>query len=183
MKKLIILFLFIFDILYCEDCGWEWQNQQPQGNFLTSVSYATEYIVYTCGDNGTILKTTDGGDNCVLLKTGVYIDFCHIFVINSNICLAVGLSKTLLHTTDGGESRVEENRLLVGTSEIIFFINENIGWLVGYDDIDDNGVILKYSCTETSVEEPSSISENNDFQLFQIPLPMKLLFPFQKNKI
>jgi photosystem II stability/assembly factor-like uncharacterized protein len=90
MKKLIILFLFISNLLYSEDCGWEWQSPLPQGNFLTSVSYATKDIAYTCGDNGTILKTSDGGENWKLLKTGVYFDFKPYISNKQQICLAVG---------------------------------------------------------------------------------------------
>ena len=40
---------------------WNWQNPDPTGNTIKSVDFASATTGYAAGDNGTILKTTDGG--------------------------------------------------------------------------------------------------------------------------
>jgi len=130
MKKIILFFLFISNLLFSEDCSWEWQSPLPQGNCLTCVKYASKDVAYACGNNGTIIKTTDGGENWELLKTNVYFDFNYIFAISSNICLAVGADSTIIKTTDGGLSWYSVSSGLDTTLNRIFFINSTTGWIV-----------------------------------------------------
>ena len=44
-----------------QSSAWTWQNPQPQGNGLNSVSCPTVTVCFAVGNLGTILATTNGG--------------------------------------------------------------------------------------------------------------------------
>ena len=49
--------------------GWLWGNPLPQGNTLRAMAFAGT-TGYAVGDFGTLLKTTDAGDNWTGLPAG-----------------------------------------------------------------------------------------------------------------
>jgi len=50
---------------------WVWQNPLPQGNWLFGVSFTDANNGTAVGWYGTILRTTDGGENWVLQPNGI----------------------------------------------------------------------------------------------------------------
>src|ERR1043166_5664555 len=40
---------------------WVWQNPRPQGNFLHGISFVDANNAFAVGDDGTIIRTTNGG--------------------------------------------------------------------------------------------------------------------------
>ncbi len=62
MKKLIPLFTLFFCTILVS-AQWKLQSPLPTGNVLRSVYFTDAIIGYTVGDNGMILKTTDGGSS------------------------------------------------------------------------------------------------------------------------
>ena len=57
-------------LLSASQGGWFWQNPLPQGNSLLGVSFTDANNGTAVGFLGTILRTTDGGNNWVS-QTGV----------------------------------------------------------------------------------------------------------------
>jgi hypothetical protein len=49
---------------------WVWQNPLPQGNTLYGVSFTNPNTGTATGDNGTIIRTTDGGNSWVIQSSG-----------------------------------------------------------------------------------------------------------------
>ena len=49
--------------------GWFWQNPSPQGNWLTDICIIDENNVITVGNKGTILFTTDGGNDWSMMSS------------------------------------------------------------------------------------------------------------------
>jgi photosystem II stability/assembly factor-like uncharacterized protein len=117
----------------------------------------TGYIV---GDNGTILKTVNGGKDWKAQKSGILGEELHtqyfgnaptceelrsVYFVNDNTGYAVGYyfdeSETgiLIKTLDGGKNWTD---MTIGTVQIflhsIYFTNANNGYIVG-----DGGTVLK----------------------------------------
>ena len=64
MKKhyfILAIFLSLTSQIHPQD--WFWQNPLPQGNSLTSVCFIDENNAVAVGYSGSIIKTTDGGNN------------------------------------------------------------------------------------------------------------------------
>jgi len=96
-RKLILsivlscLFLFLF-LISNSIAQWYWQNPRPQGNHLKSVSFPGQNTGFIAGFFGTVLKSTDGGNNWNILKTGTKANFSAAYFINNNTGFVAGNS-------------------------------------------------------------------------------------------
>ena len=54
------------------EAQWVWQNPLPQGNHLFAVSFVDANNGTAVGWSGTILRTSDGGQNWVIQSSGIY---------------------------------------------------------------------------------------------------------------
>ena len=61
-----------------------------------------------CGDNGLILKTTDGGLNWNNQESGIASTLNSIYFIDENYGWIAGLYGKILHTTNGGVTFIED---------------------------------------------------------------------------
>ena len=70
MKKFYILLiaLFTFNLINAQD--WQLQNPMPTRNQLNNIKFIDSNIGYVVGNFGTILKTTDGGENWIKINSG-----------------------------------------------------------------------------------------------------------------
>ena len=73
---------------------------------LLGVSAPSADIIYTCGSDGRIYKTTNGGDAWTKLTVPTTRNLRAIFFYDENHGFAVGDSGTILYTSDGGENTV-----------------------------------------------------------------------------
>ena len=81
------------------------------------------------------------------------------------------------NTSNGGESWEFNRKLTEQWIYKILFLDEENGWVVG-----NAGTILKYSCTETSVEDNPPISESKDFQIFPNPAQNEITLSIPENQ-
>ncbi len=72
---------------------------------LKCVTMVTDTLAYAAGAYGTIIKTTDGGDNWVKLTTGTTTaDFRGIAFWDANNGVAVTYGRAVYRTANGGTS-------------------------------------------------------------------------------
>jgi photosystem II stability/assembly factor-like uncharacterized protein len=71
---------------------WVWQNPKPQGNTLYGVSFTNANTGTATGDNGTILRTTDGGNTWIIQTSGTTNTLYGVCFIDVNHETAVGAS-------------------------------------------------------------------------------------------
>jgi len=76
-----------------------------------SVSFTDSNTGWAVGDNGVIVKSTDGGEHWILQSSGVVSPLRSVYFIDSNTGWAVGDGGIILHTTNGGVSFVEEEQI------------------------------------------------------------------------
>ncbi|MEZ4824627.1 MAG: YCF48-related protein, partial [Ignavibacteria bacterium] len=135
------LFYFSFLILLFSSGSafsqWQWQNPLPQGNILFGSNYLNTNTGWACGDGGTIIKTTNAGNNWVVTSTFTKNSIRSIFFLNENTGYACGLNGTVLNSTDGG---LKWSKILLNTTGNLFCIkfSGSTGFISG-----DTGIVFK----------------------------------------
>lgn len=135
MKKLIFVILVLqFGIQFLNA---QWVQQYPETPYihLQDVKFINNNTGWTCGVNGTILKTTNGGLNWISQNSGIVGKYLvSISAVNMNTVYMVGFFETIIKTTNGGSNwtAIKNGPSGEGHSyEGVFFINENTGWICG----------------------------------------------------
>jgi photosystem II stability/assembly factor-like uncharacterized protein len=94
-------------------------------------------VIFACGNNSLLLKSTDAGSNwSVLTAPVVGIDFNSIFFVDASRGYAVGESGTVIYTANGGTSWVSQSPGTTNDMNDVFFFSTSSGIIVG-----DNGII------------------------------------------
>ncbi|MBU1718874.1 MAG: hypothetical protein KKA07_07340, partial [Bacteroidetes bacterium] len=135
-------------IFLTENGGTNWTLiSDTMGPWIKDQHFVNSITGFACGDDGLILKTTNGGTNWnrkMLSGNMQSRAFNGIFFIDENIGIAVGGNEwndaitTIIRTTDGGQSwnLVMDN--LGPWLRDVYFVNSTTGFAVG-----DNGLLLK----------------------------------------
>jgi Secretion system C-terminal sorting domain/Photosynthesis system II assembly factor YCF48 len=131
MKKFIIFLIFMPQLFYGQ---WVQQVSGTTQN-LNDIFCVTEDLVFAVGDNGTILKTIDGGANWVQKTSGTMENLIKIQFANNNVGYVSSSFGSLYKTVDGGN-----NWNVCNVNNVFDFsiINENIFYCVN-----DNAELYK----------------------------------------
>jgi hypothetical protein len=115
------------------------------------------------GYGGTILKTTDSGNNWEIQISGTSGILASVHFTSSNNGWISGENGIILRTTDGGTNWEEQTRITRMPLYSIFFTDVNTGWAVGAF-----GTIVKTTNGGvTFVEEKDEFTSLNAFSLYQ----------------
>lgn len=101
MKKIAIILLLMLS--FAMQAQWIPLNANVWVN-LNDVCCISEDFVIVVGDEGTILKTTDGGTNWQQKDAGTTTNLIKVQFVNPQIGFALGTNGALLKTTNGGEN-------------------------------------------------------------------------------
>jgi photosystem II stability/assembly factor-like uncharacterized protein len=149
MRRLFILLLpsLFAQSISLAQFGWIQQTSGTTEN-LTSVFFVNSNMGWVVGDEGTIIHTSDGGETWLEQQTG--IDSCiwnSVYFIDSDNGYTAGGQVSggsialgvILKTTNGGTDWTTSflGGLNSPSFNSIYFIDESIGWAVGY-----NGLIM-----------------------------------------
>ena len=104
---------------------------------MYDVKFLNRYTGWAVGENGTVLKTTNGGNIWELIPNPSFgmgkILNC-ISVIDSNYAYVVGAHSTYLKTTNGGNNWIIIRNGPWGSGgglNSVFYLNKDTGWAVG----------------------------------------------------
>jgi photosystem II stability/assembly factor-like uncharacterized protein len=117
MKYYILLFIILSIELECK-AQWVLQNSGTT-NTLKSVYFTDEQTGYACGEQGTLLKTIDGGNQWVLQDAGTDNSLNSVYFLNADTGYISGNDGLILKTTDAGLSW---QLLNTGTTSSLFAI-------------------------------------------------------------
>ena len=87
---------------------WRWQNPLPQGNNLRDATLVSANTGTLVGDYGTIVRTSDGGNNWSVQSSGTTETLWCVSFTDSNSGTVVGKNSTILRTTDGGAHSIKQ---------------------------------------------------------------------------
>ena len=134
MKISLMLFLTNLPLFSQQSDNWMWLNPQPQGNTIYAMDFVDNNTGYAAGNYGTILKTTDNGNEWTKLNTGISDKFASLDFIDANTGYAGGDDQLLLKTTDAGQTWT--NLTLPSAPNFslldIKFIDANTGYVLGF---------------------------------------------------
>ena len=97
---------------------------------LNDSSFISTSVGWICGNDGHILKTTNG-TSFSELTTGVNNNFFGIDFVDANTGYVCGSSGKIMKTTNGGTTWSSQTSGTAVTLNAIFFIDSNTGWYVG----------------------------------------------------
>jgi len=133
-KSIILLFLLLSNALSAQ---WIEQSSGTTQHLL-GVNFIDSMTGVAVGNNGTILKTTDGGVHWNTIPSPSNKTYWKNHFVNETLGWIVGVDGTLLKTLNTGDSWDTINLGTDEDLESIFFINDSVGWLCGR-----NGVLYK----------------------------------------
>lgn len=106
----------------------QWTTQTSGvSTYLSAVSFPNTSTGFTAGDQGKILKTTNGGVNWLQQTTGVNDNFSNIQFINTNTGWASGPIGYNLKTTNGGTNWFDQPTGFE-SGMLVFFCDANTGF-------------------------------------------------------
>jgi len=169
MKK-AILAVFLISFLQNVYCQEYWIHKpSPTIRWLTRIQFVDSLYGWAGGDSGTVIHTTNGGDDWVLQNTGVIsFPLDDLFFLNRNYGWAVlndyfSFKPMILKTTNGGFSwQVIQFQDTTQYVSAIYFLDSLTGFLGGF-----NGQIYKtlnggFNWTESKID-------SNLCQWYQFP--------------
>lgn len=158
MKKIIYILLAISLFHYYADAQWV-QQISGVNTSLLDIDFVNENTGWACGDDGVVVKTTNGGMNWVQQNTGLFKRLEGIDAVDANIIYSVGWFQTIIKSTNGGSNWmiIRDGPTGVGSTFFkCFFINVNTGWLLR----SGGGYVLKTTNGGISFD---SVITNNSF--------------------
>ena len=109
-----------------------WAPQSSGTSYtLESVWFIDYYTGWTVGTYGTILHTTDGGNNWIPQSSGTSEHIYGVCFADANNGWAVGPVEKVLYTTDGGNTWNIQHVGGLTWFESVYFVDANTGWAVG----------------------------------------------------
>jgi len=129
--------LLVFILSITVSAQWYQQNSGVSFN-LNSIFFIDANIGWSVGDEGIIIKTTDGGNNWIT-QGGVTTDNLYsVYFVNSNIGWIVGENVRIMKSTDGGSNWIPQFATPPFPVDLhsVQFLDLNNGWAVGNDFID-----------------------------------------------
>jgi photosystem II stability/assembly factor-like uncharacterized protein len=110
-----------------------WKELNPK---VPRVDYIGVFFInkdtgWTCGANGALIKTTDGGNSWTNSISNTTTPILKVRSYNGQIVIASGYGGTMLRSTDGGETFVQVASNVTGDLWGLQMINDTLGWACG----------------------------------------------------
>jgi photosystem II stability/assembly factor-like uncharacterized protein len=137
-------------IFHTSNRGKKWKLQHTGVKTkLRAITCTSEKHCWAVGDEGIILITSDEGESWERIKAGVSERLEAVEFIDSKIGWAVGDNGLVIRTQDGGRTwsvhRISNScdpecgSGVPDSLKAVKFMNENFGWVAGYDGIARTG--------------------------------------------
>jgi photosystem II stability/assembly factor-like uncharacterized protein len=129
MKTFTFILAAILILLTDSQSQWIWQNPAPQGNTVYNLQFLNSNTGFGATGKGTILKTTNGGLNWSILRTGSDYATKSVYFVNVSTGYAVADLQILKTTNAGINWQVVQNTAQFSYAETVTFLNENTGYV------------------------------------------------------
>jgi photosystem II stability/assembly factor-like uncharacterized protein len=141
IKIYTVLFsLFVFFSAGYSQGEWELLFPSPTTNQMVGMYFIDSQTGWSVGEYGTILKTTDCGEDWTIQEIPWLFDLCDVHFPTALIGYAIGTNGFIIKTTDGGNSWNKLENKYSNNLNRVLFRDENNGWTIG-----EKGLILHTS--------------------------------------
>ena len=110
--------------------GWAAQSSGTSTK-LNSVFFIDSNYGWTCGNDGVIFATTDGGTTWTAQTSGTSNNLNSIFFVSATTGWVCGDVGTILKTTDGGTTWTAQTSGVLTILNKLYFTDSNTGWACG----------------------------------------------------
>lgn len=118
---------------------WNKINHGQTYSALFGVDFVNSFIAYAVGNHGTIIRSTNGGNNWLKLNSNITdITLWSVSFSSPNVGTVVGNTGTILRTTNGGNSWFPQTSNTTANLYGVKFFNDEIGFSIG-----SGGTILR----------------------------------------
>jgi len=167
IKFTTLLFIVLQTALHSQP-NFFWQHPLPTGNLLNSVRFMNSQTGFAVGDVGTIMKTTNGGQNWNIISSPISASLLDVTFVNSNIIVCAGTifgtptnNGVILRSSNGGDNWNIIQNQTNATYRRVDFPSTNVGFIAGA------GVILKSTDAGLSwVQQPAGIGNFYSIDFF-----------------
>jgi len=141
MKKIFVIFAMFAGMSL--NAQWVWQNPIPHSNSIYSVYFLNKFTGWCAGSSGSLMRTTNGGNNWDFANTDTKVNIKSVCFTNNSTGYVIADSSLIYKTTDGGN--VWTKTYLGGNSSLnnIAFVDANTGMIIGNNLIESNGIIYR----------------------------------------
>jgi spore coat protein CotH/photosystem II stability/assembly factor-like uncharacterized protein len=101
------------------------------------VHFLDPWLGWIIGDQGTLLKTTDGGATWAEKAVGFNVTFSRLEVLSADTLVAAGDGGAIFRSADGGENWTRMSSGVTANLRALTFSSPTIGWCAG------DGVLLR----------------------------------------
>jgi photosystem II stability/assembly factor-like uncharacterized protein len=114
--------------------GWQWGNPTPQGNTIRGMDFIAGRG-YAIGDDGTALRTDDGGVTWTGLATGTSQDLTRLQAVTPDVLVVLGGDGCVVRRSDDGGKTFHKMFVLAETScpdkvAASYFVSPAVGYLL-----------------------------------------------------
>ena len=114
--------------------GWQWGNPTPQGNTIRAIDFV-QGRGYAIGDDGTALRTDDGGATWTGLPTGTSLDLGRVQAVTPDVVIILGGNGCVLRRSDDGGKTFRRFYVLteINCPEPVaatYFVTPQLGYLL-----------------------------------------------------
>lgn len=177
MIKSVSLFaiLFLFIAGYCLSQAWISQNSGTT-QALNSVYFCNINTGFAVGDNGTIVKTTNGGSNWFPVNSPFSINYGYVIMFGSDsVIIASKVTDTLLYSVNSGANWIirEATPNSYSTQACMCFVNFNNGvfYRSGIYITANAGINWTYIYTSLGVRSVSFVNSQTGWMAGTYTLP------------
>lgn len=103
----------------------------PTTEDFKTVKFIDALTGWAAGGNGSIIKTTDGGNNWTLQTSGTIKTIRSIFFLDANNGWACGDGGTIIATSNGGNTWLAQSSPYTSQYYSVQFVNTSTGWITG----------------------------------------------------
>jgi photosystem II stability/assembly factor-like uncharacterized protein len=151
---IIFILMSTYGIFSQEYQNWKYTHPTPQANLLRDIQMINQNTWITTGDNGTFMKTTNGGvDWYFHHQCGVYSDAAQsigqnygLWFFDANNGYVTGMTGYIGRTTNGGNTFNQVGAGVIPTNEWgqgIWFANQDTGFVTTRQSSWTNGRIVR----------------------------------------
>ena len=138
LKYLMAFLLMVSTPIFCFSQGnWELLIPSPTSNQMTGMYFIDDQTGWSVGEYGTILKSTDSGENWSIKEIPWLFDLSDVYFPTAQTGYAVGTDGFIIKSVDGGETWRELENKYSNNLNRVLFKDEETGWVIG-----EKGLIL-----------------------------------------